>query len=1009
MLRRITPHSILHNVRVPRRLLRTALATALLGGGLIVAGANSAHAAAANPVLILQTSGGIIRDSSVVNNATPLAVSVGSLLEPGTGSRELRVDLDQGTVYQAGGVTAPEGWTIEWSINHGSTWLNAEPSPASTVTNVRATNASVVAGATDGSSQLYTRSVTSNLPAGTFGASTGGDGWDVFFYDNYVLNIFHHDSTYIGLDCHLRSAAGGLNGGDRCAGYDPVDSTPADGKDSQFEGYQTANRSGGWVNGSTGKMYAFTIQNSSQKVGTLCINLDVAPPVSCGFIELSPEIDQTDFTYLSNAEGIGGRLFGIEMRHKQLLCYDPSTNAKCVGSPIALDPASAFGWSEMGAIHVVGLGSKVFASTTTTLYCFESATLAPCAGSWPRSLSGLGWTWKVMPHVVHMNTSGTVDGICLMQGCLDLTGTVRTGVGGWVNPYSVTGWGTTDQYFGVYGSYVSTAGRAFMAPILGSAQVFCFDFATEAACSGFDTTPFATGQGDSLYALRADPNNPGCVFWNRDYPGQIGLFDAYTGEQTCSGNPVITMQPSQFAPRFVCTTSGGIDRWKTITLASTSGNGVATTQKLTIRKANGEAIEGWTDVPLTFGVAKDLSGLPVSTSGARPTFNVAFTGVSGTITAALFNIVYEGRGPELCVNTVLNNTTVTGAPACPVIQSIVGKLSENVSSASTGTALSRTFTISGDANQCPENIQYATPPGPPRDVTCSRTSSGVSTTFKAPLDNGGADIRWYEISLNAGTTWTKLDATVASGMYSATHSGATTGVTTCYVRAMNLLGGGSSANATLAAAATTPTTTPPTTTVPQTVLRRDAKTYSTAPTDVVVGYGIRVVPKAYAATVPMMSLTPKTCVAVGGFIITVGLGKCNVSIGASPGSPAQMWTSTVSATGNPIGSTATRMKAFMFARSSANLQGDVRQLVKSLPSPIRAVVVVGHTAVFNGPGGFNQILSELRARVMRGALTSAGVKQAVYSVGYGGRNTVSSMLTESEQKQNRRVEIYVIY
>ena len=56
------------------------------------------------------------------------------------------------------------------------------------------------------------------------------------------------------------------------------------------------------------------------------------------------------------------------------------------------------------------------------------------------------------------------------------------------------------------------------------------------------------------------PNNPTCIWYNSD-PGKIGLFDAFTGAAECTANPVVTLQPSAFAPRFVCATSGGIDRW----------------------------------------------------------------------------------------------------------------------------------------------------------------------------------------------------------------------------------------------------------------------------------------------------------------------------------------------------------------------------------------------------------------------------------------------------------------
>jgi LPXTG-motif cell wall-anchored protein len=805
--------------------------------------------------LVLQTSGGTIRDGSVINTGTAMTVSVGGLLQEGTGSRELRIDLDAGTVYQAGGVTAPEGWTIQYSINNGTSWVNTEPSPASGVTNVRATNASVVAGPTDGSSQLYTRAVTSNIPASTFGASTGGDGWDVFFYDNYVLNIFHHSSTEVALDCHLRSAVriGGTDyaGGARCPGFDPNDASK-----SRFNGYMAANRSGGWVNGTTGKMYAFTANNVSgnanrYKPGVLCVNLDVSPPTACGFTALSSDTNVNGYDYLSNAEGVGGRLFGLETRNNKLLCFDPATNAACAGSPISLN---ASGTNQTGYFHVVPLGTKVFATTNTTLYCFESSSLAACAGAWPVTYSSLSWTAPQMPPVAHMDATGVINGVCLSPGCIDLLGAKRTGVG-WVNPFSVTPWGTGDQGYGYYGRFEATAGRAYMAEILSSAGVYCFDYATEAACAGWDDTPFTGSLGSSLYALRADPTNPNCIFWNSD-PGNIGLFSAVDGATSCAANPIITMQPSQFAPRFVCTTSGGIDRWKSITLTAVNG-GTAASQTLTIRKANGDAIAGWTNVPMTVNTAKDLSSLAVSESGSRPTFNVAFTGVTGSLTSAEFSIIYEGRGPELCVNAVLSNAAVSGSPACPVVQSIVGKMTENVVSAATGTAISRSFTISGDATQCPENIRYAGPPGKPTDVACVTTSTGATVTYKAPSDNGGANIRWYEVSFDGGTTWKVMSTTSTGSTYSAAVTASTTGATNCQVRAVNVLGVSvvETANLTDPPPTTTASTTTSTTTTTTTTIA--ATTTTIAATTTTVAKSIDATAKGNSAVVKFTPTAPK--------------------------------------------------------------------------------------------------------------------------------------------------------
>jgi hypothetical protein len=733
-----------------------------------------------------------------------MTAAVGGLLESGTGNRELRIDLDDATVYQAGGVTAPEGWTVEWSTDDGNNWVSSEPGTPANVTSVRA-SASVSAGDINGTSQEYSKAVTSPVPASTFSGSTGGDGWDVFFYDDFVLNIFHHQNSYVALDCHLRSS------GARCAGYDPTQTSGA--AASRFNGYRAGNRSGGWVDGNTGKAYAFSADATGSGAtngmpGVLCIDLNVAPPTLCGFYALSGNANISSYTPLSNAEGVGGRLFGLESTNQELLCFDPELGAPCSGSPISLA-----GSTGTDRYHVYGLGAKVFASTDTTLYCFESSDLSPCAGSWPVSYASLSWTAQGLPPVGHTDSAGTVDGVCMWAGCLDLTGAEQSG---WVNPFSITPWPSSvpPSYYGTYGKFTHTQGRAYMNDVLASNTVYCFDYATEAACAGFDTTPTSDS---SLYAVVVDPNNPACIWYNSD-PGKIGLFDAFTGAAECSASPVITLLPSAFAPRFVCTTSGGIDRWTSLTLDSVAG-GTPASQTLTVRTGNGDAVPGWVNVPITIGDTLSLANLSVSATGARPTFNIAFSGVTGSLTSSDFTILYEGRGPELCVDYTVDNTAASGAPNCPVVQSVLGTLSQNVSGATSEQTPSRSFTASGSSSECPENIVYAGPPGPVQNLAVNPDSPLSATlTFRPPADDGGSPIRWYEVSIDGGSTWQVITA-VPDGNGDVTHvmSPLAASSYTFEVRATNLLGSGPDTDVTGLVVATTTTTTAPTTTTTTTI------------------------------------------------------------------------------------------------------------------------------------------------------------------------------------------------
>ena len=775
-------------------------------GATVFGGASPVHADAPPPNLTLLVDGQPIQDTSVVESGTTVTAVASSLLDAGEGTRELRIDLDDTTIYQAGGVTAPEGWTVEWSTDGGTTWVATEPVPAGDVTNVRAT-ANVVAGNVVLGTQQYTKQLNASVPASTFSGATGGDGWDVFFYDDYVLNVFHHNSGALPLDCHLRST------GDRCPGFDPTVNVSSGATGSRFPGYVSANKSGGWVDGNTGYAYLFTATVDTDQPGVLCVDLNTAFPESCGFTALSGATNVTGYGYLSNAEGIGGRVFGIDALNQELLCFDPVTEATCANSPVTLSGTAD---SSASFSHVYPLGTKVFATTNDAMYCFESASLSPCAGAWPATYASLSWTPTAMSPVAHMDAQGTIDGVCMWNGCLDLAGADQAGP--WVNPHSITAWAAnagSNFYSGQYGRFEASAGRAFLLRVLQGTQtpdIYCFDYATQAACDGFAEQVTDT----YLYALRADPNNPTCIWYNSD-PGRIGLFDAYTGQTECTANPVITLQPSAFAPRFVCQSSGGIDRWVSFEMTAINGTDPVTTQSLTMRTGNGEIVPGWVNLPILINEVLDMSGLDVDDTGARPTFNIGFNLTSGTLDSAEFEVVYAGRGPELCVDLTLDNTAADGSPNCPQVVDLAASVTENVGGEVTENAPDRSIVASGSATDCPENIIPSTPPSPPTNPS-TQVGELCMVAFGPPADDGGSPIRWYEYSVDGGNF--AVASTVADG------SGGYTlevpcpepgGSSMVVVRAVNLIGEGETTQISLSVPApTTTTTAAPTTAAPTT-------------------------------------------------------------------------------------------------------------------------------------------------------------------------------------------------
>ena len=704
-----------------------------------------------------------IRDESVVDDGTTVNVGVSGLLTPGTSDRELRASLDPGMKFTAGGAQAPEGWTIEYSSDDGETWSPVEPDPASTVTDVRAVK-SVTAGAIAGYSQLYSSSTVAAIPSSTFSGSTGGDGWDVFFSDDFVFNIFHHSDNIV-LDCHSRTT------GARCEGYTTT-----------FAGYGASMRSGGWVDTITGKLYAFTQESASGQPGVLCIDI-TGMPSSCGFTALSTDTDVNSWSYLTEADSIGRRLFGVETSGApSLLCYDAALDAACPNSPVELEGAGAYELT-----HPVKVGSKIMVKTSDWIYCFDSSTVTPCAGTWPVAIDGYTYT----PIAPHTDAEGTIDGVCDQNGCFDLSGSATD----WTTPYSLgtSGWA-------IYAtSGAMTQGRFYYVgdDVTG---VECFDYATDAGCANFPLHYDDTGL---VYTIRADPNNPSCMWINSD-GGQIRVFDAFSGLAECTANPVITLQPSSFAPRFTCSTTDSIDEWKTLSLASFGGTGTPASVALTVRNAVGDVVSGWSNRAVTIGQTLDMTGLDVTQSGSRPTFSFAFGGVTGgTISSATIDLNYSGKGPELCVRALLDSNQAL----CPVLTGLDGSLVEGTVPPATFT-VRRQFTIGTDPSTCPENIVEQTVPSVPRSLTGSGFNGDALLRFLPPIDDGGAALREYKYSLDGGGTWST--ATIidnGDGSLGIALSGLTPGTTyPTELKATNIIGRSASATLELFVSARSPQT-----------------------------------------------------------------------------------------------------------------------------------------------------------------------------------------------------------
>jgi len=712
--------------------------------------------------------GQTLREGATLADGTLVKVGTSALLTPGLGDREIRTTYTSKTVYQAGTAVGPEGWDLYFSTDHGATWQATEPVPASSVTDIKATASNVTAGLINGFAQGYSTETTASIPASVFSANSGGDGWGVTLLDNYVFNIYHHNG-YVGLDCHLK--------------YDSS-SCYTDGQAKQINAgdgidYMTGARSNPVADALAGKLYLATAPTSgpdAYKMGILCINVrNASSPSFCGFTALS-DLGQTySWGSLTQLTKAGSKYFQVEPDAGRILCFDSAKNAACDQNMVSFPNNGDWG------ARLLAIGNSLYVSSYGAVSCLKVSDLSPCSGSnWPVSQNDGYGIWEAFM-LQHESTSGVIDGICTWFGCFDLNGNNLNVV----NPMQAVG-----NYGTMWQDGVVVNHRMYL-PFFDS--IACFDFSTEATCDGFSSTGFST-----LYQITDDPENAACLWYNSD-PGILGNIDGYTGAAGCGANPVITLQPSQFAPRYSCSSNSGIASWTSLKISELVGGGTAGSISLTVRKASGEAVTGWTNVPVSLNTDLSMVSLDTAQTGSRPTFSFAFRNISGTISSATIALDYQGKGPELCSSVVLTSDdsshTVAAAISGLLTESLAESPSESV----------RNLSI---ANQDGTNL-FLSAPSAPRNLAGTGLNTSVYLTFEAPSDDGGSDITGYLYSVNGGASWLTPSEVIdnGDGTLSIPLSGLTAGQTYAMkVLAENNIGRGDAASISVTVQLVEPTT-----------------------------------------------------------------------------------------------------------------------------------------------------------------------------------------------------------
>ena len=532
---------------------------------------------------------------------------------------------------------------------------------------------SSVAGA---STVTYSATQTFTPPSSNFAGTTGGgDGWDIATYNNRVYNVFHHQN-YFGLMCHNQS--------DASACWTTTDTGTSNAyKTITVNGnaFGTSGKPGLYVDQSTGYLYVYATEISTRQPGVLCLNLNAAdtvtdptcsgsggqPPAwtplaapgqtgwstsntSTGTV--SPTFYNGNFYAWNPVNGAaagqgGGGATGAG--DNTLLCYDIATQSACANEPYAVSVGSTTGTNtdSSPAPPTTLVGSQLFIpsgwSSGGVVACVDLSLSTPgnCGGSWPQSMAA-GTQSMVTPL---LDSSGNAQGVCGLNSgsswlCWGLDGS---------NQPTPTGLTSSTLFSWQWAGSPSVIGTRVFEVTPGF--VYCYDFATNAACTTTTSHfPIALANNSSTYSVTPDSQRPTCLWVNADGgSAQIQNFDALTGG-SCASAPVRVFASSFVEPYQACTPTS----FDTISL--TSGNiALSPAPTLSFTNGNGVVIDG----PYAFNTSGatptiDLTSLAyptpidLSTKSALPQFVLDLTPGTGGLGTVGVQVTWSGSSLSQC-------------------------------------------------------------------------------------------------------------------------------------------------------------------------------------------------------------------------------------------------------------------------------------------------------------------------------------------------------------------------
>jgi CshA-type fibril repeat protein len=657
---------------------------------------------ATNGVTLRASLATVASGSTVDLTASMPVVSAGSTTQTLTQT----IDPTKVKLTSAGDITYPAGWTLSYSTD-GTIFSSTAPTTTSgwaAVTAVRATGSLESSGASNGfqvASRTATGAAATTAPPSL--PSTGvGDGYQAFFDTGRtrVFTVFHHASASgANLDCYVIST------GTQCAGFPFT------------YGGTTDYASNGVVVGSTvwiaGERNGFYCVDISAVLSNNSNSLGGGSPARCfssGTSALVPGTSGKWLTWFSGASPFGQtsetKLYALAATNSPnavVYCIDTATRSLCNSTPTDTGIAGAPSLLPNGAdpSHVLLVGSLLYImvanstgsgkTSTSTVTCLDVGTWIRCPG-WTSNFSGPNNKEGKFADIP--NAQGESRGVCFI---VTNSGT-SAGELAAIVPGSTTCWNAIGQTFtaasvniptvvlgtaswGMYGNPIRLGSRLYIgnAQSGSNSEVMCYD-ATVNSNTGGRCNSASTGLMFSRYenyTVTPDPLIPNCLWIARHIRPVLVTVDILNNTNGCSSIAPTTASFSgtSIVPRMGCEASSQpIRQWESFRLTS-AGTGTFAAAKLTVKNSSGVAISGWTGVSLTLNTDLNLATLSPTDTGSNPTFDVAFEGITGSITTASAQVRAVGDAPQLCMK-------VTAVYSCPTGVGQISSLMDSVASVS---------------------------------------------------------------------------------------------------------------------------------------------------------------------------------------------------------------------------------------------------------------------------------------------------------------------------------------